>query len=68
LYGLGCLVDASGWFLENDHIESAKAKALRKEVTRLCAELRPDAVALVRAFNIPDTALAAPIGLGRQSP
>lgn len=68
VYGLGCLVDASGWFLENDHIEGAKAKAIRKEVTRLCAELRPDAVALVHAFDIPDSALAAPIGLGRPSP
>lgn len=68
LYGLGCLLDASGWFLENDHVESAKAKAIRKEVLRLCAELRPDAVALVQAFGIPDSCLAAPIGLGRPSP
>ncbi len=68
LYGLGCLRDSAAWFLENDHLESAKAKAIRKEVTRLCAELRPDAVALVRAFGIPDTCLAAPIGLGRLSP
>ena len=68
LYGLGCLQDASGWFLENDHLEGAKAKAIRKEVTRLCAELRPDAVALTKAFGIPDTCLAAPIGLGRPSP
>jgi acyl-CoA oxidase len=68
LYGLGCLLDASSWFLEHDHIEDSKAKAIRKEVTRLCAELRPDAVALTRAFGIPDTCLAAPIGLGRQSP
>jgi len=35
---------------------------------RLCAEVRPDAVALVDAFGIPDTSLAAPIGLGRLSP
>ncbi|WP_224361334.1 acyl-CoA dehydrogenase family protein [Hyalangium versicolor] len=68
LYGLGCLLDASAWFLENDHIESSKAKAIRKEVTRLCAELRPDAVALTRAFGIPEACLAAPIGLGRPSP
>ncbi len=68
LYGLGCLMEASGWFLENDHIEGAKAKAIRKEVTRLCAEVRPDAGALVRAFGIPDTCLGAPIGLGRLSP
>ncbi|MBN1205442.1 MAG: acyl-CoA dehydrogenase family protein [Myxococcaceae bacterium] len=68
LYGLGCLLNASDWFLENDHIEASKAKAIRKEVARLCAELRPDAVALTRAFGIPDTCLAAPIGLGRLSP
>ncbi|WNG35169.1 acyl-CoA oxidase [Archangium violaceum] len=68
LYGLGCLQDASGWFVENDHIEGAKAKAIRKEVTRLCSELRPDAVALTEAFGIPDTCLAAPIALGRPSP
>jgi acyl-CoA oxidase len=68
LYGLGCLWDASGWFLENDHLESSKAKAIREEVTRLCTEVRPDAVALVRAFNIPDTCLSAPIGLGHLSP
>ncbi|WP_224244442.1 acyl-CoA dehydrogenase family protein [Hyalangium gracile] len=68
LYGLGCLLDASAWFLENDHIEASKAKAIRKEVTRLCAELRPDAVALTRAFGIPDSCLAAPIGLGHPSP
>ncbi|AKJ01384.1 acyl-coenzyme A oxidase [Archangium gephyra] len=68
VYGLGCLQDASGWFLENDHLEGAKAKAIRKEVTRLCAELRPDAVALTKAFGIPGTCLAAPIALGRPSP
>jgi acyl-CoA oxidase len=68
LYGLGCLWDASGWFLENDHFESSKAKAIREEVLRLCTEVRPDAVALVRAFGIPDTCLAAPIGLGHPSP
>jgi acyl-CoA oxidase len=68
LYGLSCLWDASGWFLENEHIESSKAKAIREEVVRLCTEVRPDAVALVRAFGIPDTCLSAPIGLGQLSP
>ncbi|MBU8895503.1 acyl-CoA dehydrogenase family protein [Corallococcus sp. M34] len=68
LHGLSCLEAASGWFLEHDHLEGAKARALRKEVVRLCAELRPDAVALVDSFGIPDTCLAAPIGLGRLAP
>ncbi|RMF01914.1 MAG: hypothetical protein D6772_04160, partial [Bacteroidetes bacterium] len=30
-------------------------------VDRLCAQIRPDAVALVDAFGIPDQLLAAPI-------
>jgi acyl-CoA oxidase len=68
LYGLTCLEHASGWLLEHDHLEGSKARAIRKEVIRLCEEVRPDAVALVDAFGIPDTSLAAPIALGRQSP
>lgn len=68
LYGLSCLESANGWFQEHGWLEGAKAKAIRKEVTHLCAELRPDAVALVNAFGVPDTCLAAPIGLGHLSP
>ncbi|MFP2932135.1 acyl-CoA dehydrogenase [Pyxidicoccus sp. 3LG] len=68
LYGLSCLESASGWFLEHGLLEGSKARAIRKEVERLCAEVRPDAVALVDAFGIPDTCLAAPIGLGRLAP
>ncbi|MCY1019856.1 acyl-CoA dehydrogenase [Pyxidicoccus sp. MSG2] len=68
LYGLSCLESASGWFLEHGLLEGSKARAIRKEVERLCAEVRPDAVALVDAFGIPDTSLAAPIGLGRLAP
>ena len=68
LFGLSCLESASGWFLEHGYLEAPKAKAIRKERVRLCAELRPDAVGLVDAFGIPDTCLAAPIGLGRLAP
>jgi acyl-CoA oxidase len=68
LYGLSCLESASGWFLEHGLLEGSKAKAIRKEVEQLCAEVRPDAVALVDAFGIPDSILAAPIGLGRLAP
>jgi acyl-CoA oxidase len=68
LYGLGCLMEASGWFMENDHLEGAKAKAIRQEVVKLCAELRPDALALIQGFGIPEQSLAAPIALGQLSP
>ena len=50
-----------GWFLENGYLEGGKAKAIRTLVNRLLAELRPDVLALVESFAIPDNCLAAPI-------
>ena len=52
-----------GWFLEQGVLEAGKAKAIRKEVTALCREVRPDAGALVEAFAIPEPSLAAPIAV-----
>lgn len=65
LFALSRIEDDRGWFLENGYIEGAKAKAIRNAVNALCAELRPDAVALVDAFGIPDEVLAAPIALAQ---
>jgi len=50
-----------GWFLENDYMESAKARALRDQVQALCGEVRQIAVGLVDAFGIPQNCLGAPI-------
>lgn len=63
LYALSRLEADRGWFLESGYFEGVKAKAIRQQVNRLCAELRPDAVALVDAFGIPDKLLGAPIAL-----
>jgi acyl-CoA oxidase len=52
-----------GWYLEKGYVEAPKARAIRNEVNRLCAEVRPSAVALVDAFGIPDALIAAPIAL-----
>ncbi|RKH48265.1 acyl-CoA dehydrogenase family protein [Corallococcus sicarius] len=68
LFGLSCMESASGWFLEHGYLEAPKAKAIRRERVQLCLELRPDALGLVDAFGIPDSCLAAPIGLGRLAP
>jgi hypothetical protein len=38
---------------------SCKTKAIRKMVNQLCWEIRPDAVSLVKAFDIPDSCLCA---------
>jgi len=50
-----------GWFLENDYMEGAKARALRDQVQALCSEVRQIAVGLVDAFGIPQNCLGAPI-------
>jgi len=49
--------------LENSVMSGFKAKAISRLVTGLCAEVCSDAVALVDAFGIPDSCLAARIAL-----
>ena len=61
LFALSVIEKRSGWFLEQDYISGSKSKAIRKEVNKLCDELRPDAELLVDGFLIPDKLLAAPI-------
>ncbi len=66
LYALSRIERDRGWFLENGYLEGNKSKAIRQQVDTLCAELRPDAVALVDSFGIPDALLAAPIAVQQQ--
>lgn len=61
LYALTQIEKNKGWYLEDGYLEAVKTKAIRKTVNQLCWEIRPDAVSLVKAFNIPDSCLAAPI-------
>ncbi len=63
LFALHHLELHKGWYLENSVMSGFKAKAISRLVTALCAELRQDAVALVDAFGIPDSCLAARIAL-----
>ncbi len=63
LYALSTIEKNKGWYLEHDYLEGRKTKAIRKMVDQLCRELRPDALALVEAFAIPDACLAAPIAV-----
>lgn len=64
LYALRCIERDMAWFLENGYFEAPKARAVRKLVDRLCVEVRPEAVPLVDAFQIPHACLAAPIAFG----
>jgi acyl-CoA oxidase len=63
LFALYHLELHKGWYLENGVMSGFKAKAISRLVTALCAEIRQDAVALVDAFGIPESCLAAPIAL-----
>jgi acyl-CoA oxidase len=63
LYALSTIMNNRGWFLENDYIEGVKTKAIRRVVTKLCQEIRPEVLGLVDAFGIPDELLKAPIAL-----
>ncbi len=61
LYGLDTIQANKGWLLENEYMEGAKAKAIRKVRTKVIQDLRPDILGLVSAFGIPDELIAAPI-------
>nr|WP_255546386.1 acyl-CoA dehydrogenase [Flavobacterium sp. CG_9.1] len=61
LYALSQIEKNKAWYLEDGYMEAVKTKAIRKMVNQLCWEIRPDAVSLVKAFDIPDSCLAAPI-------
>jgi acyl-CoA oxidase len=61
LYALSQIEKNKGWYLEDGYMEAVKTKAVRKMVNQLCWDIRPDAVALVNAFDIPESCLAAPI-------
>jgi acyl-CoA oxidase len=63
LFALYHLELHNGWYLENSVMSGFKAKAISRLITTLCAEVREDAVALVDAFGIPDSCLAARIAL-----
>ena len=63
LYALHTIESHKGWFLEVDYMAGGKAKAIRRMVDDLCAEVKKDALCLVEAFGIPDDLLAAPIAV-----
>ena len=63
LYALSQIEKNKGWYLEDGYMEAVKTKAIRKMVNQLCWDIRPDAVSLVSAFDIPESCLGAPIAV-----
>lgn len=63
LFALSYIEKHNGWYLESGYLEAVKTKAIRKQVNKLCYEVRQIAVDLVDAFDIPEACLAAPIAV-----
>jgi acyl-CoA oxidase len=63
LFALSQIELNRAWYLENGVFSGAKSRTITQLVDRLCREVRKEAVALVDAFGIPDSCLAAPIAL-----
>ncbi|MEO1174729.1 MAG: acyl-CoA dehydrogenase, partial [Myxococcota bacterium] len=63
LYGLSLLEADRAWFLENGFFDASKSRAIRDQVDALCTSLAPHALALVDAFDIPESCIAAPIAM-----
>ena len=53
LFALTSLEADAAWFLSHNRMSTARAKALRRQINQLCADLRPRAVPLVEGFGIP---------------
>jgi len=63
LFALEQIERHKGWYIEHGAMSGVKSRAISKQVDKLCAEVRHEAVQLVDAFGIPDACLAAPIAL-----
>lgn len=59
MYALVIMEEDSA-FLRYGYLSTANAASVRKEIPKLCSELRPHSLALVDSFGIPD-ALLSPI-------
>ncbi|XVE66143.1 hypothetical protein DITRI_Ditri08aG0056800 [Diplodiscus trichospermus] len=56
LYALICLEDAA--FLRYGYFSVDNAAAMRREISKICSELQPHALAIVSSFYIPDAFLS----------
>ncbi|XP_035658832.1 peroxisomal acyl-coenzyme A oxidase 1-like isoform X2 [Branchiostoma floridae] len=62
LHALHGLVTNSGDFLEDGYLTGSDIRQARRHINALMAKLRPDAVALVDAFDFPDGILNSILG------
>ncbi|XP_076456592.1 peroxisomal acyl-coenzyme A oxidase 1-like [Babylonia areolata] len=62
LYSVVGILASLGDFLEDGYVSSQQSAMLRERLLGLLADLRPDAVALVDAFDFPDAVLDSALG------
>ncbi len=63
LFALSTIERRRAWYLEEGYLDASKTKAIRRQVTALCAEIRPQAVPLVDAFAVPANSLEGTIAV-----
>lgn len=54
LYALSSIEADSGWFQAHNRMSAVRAKAVTAQINKLCAELRPDALAIVEGLGVPE--------------
>ena len=59
LFALHTIEAERGYYLEHGRLSGGRSKEVIKTVNALCAELRPDAGALVEAFGVPENVLTS---------
>ena len=59
LFALSTIEADRGWFMEHGRLSSTRSKAISREVSSLCRQLRPIAEDLVDGFGIPAEMLRA---------
>jgi acyl-CoA oxidase len=57
LFALHTIEANRGYYLEHGRITANRSKAVIKAVNELCADMRPDARALIDAFGVPENVL-----------
>ena len=63
LFALQAIERNAAWFLEAGYMDAPKTRAIRDTVNRLCGLIRPRALTLADAFELPDAVVGAPIAL-----
>jgi acyl-CoA oxidase len=60
IFAINTMVKHAAWYIENGYMKPDKTRALADEAEKLHEKLRPNAVALVKAFGIPEALLSVP--------